>query len=259
MSPSEFDLRAFLREGEGQTPSADAIIARAEGIRRTRRVRFAQLAAAVVVTGLVGVGAVTLRGGTGGANTSAGGAAVESRYSAGGQTAGDATAGDARAGAAGGAYAPAATAPTAPSAAAAPAACPTSLPALTGPPNGGKALFARPVAGVTVCSYYPAAVGPHGFAIYEGARVSALVDALENGSASPPQEYCPLTRTAAGVALLILPRADDGTMLPSVVVTYEGCRWTATNGSVVRYGVKLPEFVPGAERPIGPISGSPAR
>ena len=61
MSPTEFELRAALRDGEGRGPDPDTIIRRANDLRRQRRTRIGgSLAAAAVVAGLAVAGGVLL-------------------------------------------------------------------------------------------------------------------------------------------------------------------------------------------------------
>lgn len=67
MSPSEDELRAALHAGEGAGVDADAAIMRARATRRTRRIRFAGVAAAVLVVGGVAAGVTALSGGGPGA------------------------------------------------------------------------------------------------------------------------------------------------------------------------------------------------
>ncbi len=67
MSPNEFQLRAALRDGEGEHLDPDTVVARARAVtraRRDRRVRYLSVAAVVAVVGGIGtVAGVALSGG----------------------------------------------------------------------------------------------------------------------------------------------------------------------------------------------------
>ncbi len=264
MSPSEFDLRAALREGDGDVrpPDADAIIARAEGIRRSRRVRFAQLAAAVVVTGLVGVGAVALRAGghTSGAGSSANlGESAGQQYSA--RSDGTPAAGVA-------APVPSAAGNDAAAGTGA-AACPATPPRLAAPGGGGTGqfggdgpMFAGAPASVTVCVYRSGAVTGTGTVT---GRDAAEVATTLNAAATRNTASCPVPSEATrGAQILLLGSAADGTPLP-MVLGQLSCPNFTTNGTSVRYLWTPPQRVRAlvdaglsASAP-GRVSGSPAR
>jgi hypothetical protein len=75
MSPNEEQLRAALREGEGDRPNADLIIASARAARRSRRRVAAAIAASVAVVIAIGGGitALSLRSGNSPSSSAAAG------------------------------------------------------------------------------------------------------------------------------------------------------------------------------------------
>lgn len=270
MSPSEFDLRAFLREGEGPTPSADSVIARAEGIRRARRVRVAQVAAAVVVTGLVGVGVAGLAGGSNRHDASgraAGGSgATGQRYSgtevpAGAQSVAGAadprTAPAPRSSRSGTDYgSDQAASPVA-------AGCPASPPLLAAPGGGGTGqfggtgpLFDRPVTAMTVCAYRGSSLT--GSTTLSGGTAGDVAAGL-NAASPRVTSACPVpTRNAAGNDLALLLASAGGARLQPVVARL-ACPYFTTNGTAVRYA-PLPQPVRAVTEPTAaPVTGSPTR
>jgi hypothetical protein len=98
--PSEFDLRAALREGEGDGPDADLLIAAGQTRRAQRRVRLLSTAVVIAVVGGGAFGATQL----GGSHESGGSSADVAAGAAGGgqsaQAPGDAVRRSAQSGAA---------------------------------------------------------------------------------------------------------------------------------------------------------------
>jgi len=159
MSPSESQLRAALRAGEGQPVNPELVIAHARAVRHNRRMRVGSIAAAVIAVGGIGTGIAALNTGPNGSDGSS-------------NTAGGAIAGDKAA-------APEATAPrAAPGTAGAAggsrggnngtdaASCPDKPIRLMIPGGGGTGqfggsgpLFAEPVGSIRVCGYAAASLG----------------------------------------------------------------------------------------------------
>lgn len=87
MSPSEAQLRAALHEGEGQGLDAGLLIAHASRVRRERRRRINQAAAATLAVGVLGAGFTLLVGG-GYGDQAGGGTSASQRTTAAGSAAG---------------------------------------------------------------------------------------------------------------------------------------------------------------------------
>jgi hypothetical protein len=248
MSPTEFDLRAALRDGEGDEPNADQLILHGRARVAQRRTRILSAAAVVaVVTGLGG-GIALLAHGSGG----------ESAGNAGG-TAGGA---DSAFGAAAGASAPAAAAPQAASSLAERGLsgtlqipCPAALPQYLLPGGGGTGqfgadspLFGKPVRAVVVCAYGPAAKAtdrgaahPARLELADGAatRLAASLDATPSAPATGP--HCP-SSPAGPYRFAIIGLTADGARAGTVTaeLTASGCTGQVTNGTAVRYGWSPP-------------------
>lgn len=232
MSPSEFDLRAALHEGdEGDLPDAGLIIAKATRMRYERRKRITAIASgiavtAVVVTGftlLVRIGSGQESGGSAGgaaasvprANIQAGRVPVAGSSASAAQ--GAQSSGDARSSAAA-------------------VACPKTFPQQALPGGGGtdqfgadSALFARPVGAVRICIYGIAGT-LSGAKDAQGWTATTFVQSLESGSKSP--QSCPVAIDEGSLAVYAF--ASDGSQLRPVTVRL-GCPELATNGTAVRY------------------------
>jgi hypothetical protein len=246
MSPTEFELRAALRAGEGDGVDADAVIGRAMSVRHARRVRVGSIAAAAIVVGAVSVGAVTLNGNghsrmNAGSGTSLDRAGLDYASS---QSAGTSN------GVGGGASAPTSgnvpkqELPVNPAA----AACPASAPQLVLPGGGGSGqfgsgdpLFASAVAHIRVCGY---ASGNHttaqGVSIdLSGSQAAALALEISSGSITSSAKPCPTLAPGQRKAQLDLIASDtQGKAMDPVVVTVF-CGNMATNGTAVRYDFTL--------------------
>lgn len=252
MSPSEFDLRAALRDGEDDARlDVDGVVAGARGRLAQRRMRVLSAAAAVVVVGGAGVAAATVWG----------------RGNDGRQQAGPATAATAT----GSAVTPTTTTPTtttpataAPDAGAAqassraaagsvPAAvCPTTYPQVLLPGGGSPgqfgsdgAMFAKPVASLFVCGYgagvTTAPVTP-AVRVYTESSAAALAASIEHAAKTPPAERCPAIVLANRNRLVLVAIATDGTRERDVTTTLSvpACGVRVTNGTAIRYSWQPP-------------------
>ena len=151
MSPNEFQLRAALRDGEGDSIDPDTVIMRARAMnqaRHDRRIRYLSVAAVVAVVGGIGtVAGVALTGGdNGGSHSTADSARKAANSEAGGAATAPSAAGKPIAG---GPMARAAAIP-----------CPATAPTLQLPGGGGSgqfgsngSLFSGPVESVKICAY----------------------------------------------------------------------------------------------------------
>ena len=276
MSPTEHDLRAALRDGEGDAPSAGGIVARGRALRAKRRSHLLYAAVAIVLVGGVGVGGAFLLGNstTDSKNNSlsgaAGGASSDNTY---GQAHSGGTSGSAKAlvPSRGGVRSPDAVA------------CPSSLPryllpggSRAGQLGGDGPLFRQPVRALVVCSYgaVGGAVGskptPPARLVLTGNEATVLADSLEHAAKTKPAGLCPDIRSADEQALAILGLAGDGSTVGTVTTTINrpACAVQVTNGSAVRYAwtpppqlaPKLAGLNPQAGRSHGPVvPGSPSR
>jgi hypothetical protein len=224
VSPTEFQLRAALHEGEGQPLQAGAIIARAEAIQDRRRKRVTSLAAAAVVVGAVSAGGALL------ANT---GSSERNASSA-----GSADSGAHRAASGPEARTPSLSVPIAPPNG---LACP-ALPPDPGSPAAGSSarrapLFDEPVASITACGY--ASSGPTdaerlvGSTLLTGANAEALVRSVNSASTEVIAIPCPAPLERHSLVLLAVD--PHGTPAQPVVASLD-CGGAITNGTAVRYG-----------------------
>ena len=232
MSPSESELRAALRAGQGEALDTERVISRAQVARRQRQVRYASVAAVTAIVAGVGVAAgIALSGGDRPAlNTVAGGSA------------GSAAAAPR---AAGGVLSPSGTM--------AAMQCPAILPVLrTAPAYAPAPLMPEPVASITVCLYAETGGPPlrdrGGATITEsigGEQATTLAESLNNASTVKQGRMCPLYRTANGRTLLMTGIRADGTELPPVEasVLQNPCGQAVTNGTAVRYDWAPPSLL----------------
>lgn len=234
MSPSEFDLRAALHDGEDDARlDVDHVVAGARGRLAQRRVRVLSAAAAVVVVAGAGVAAASIRGG--GSAPRAGSGSPSSRGSA--------------------APTPAATRPTPHRAAGAstPArACPETYPQVLLPGGGSPgqfgsdgAMFAKPVATLFVCGYgsgfTPGTVVP-AVRVYTGSSAAALAASIEKAARTPPAERCPAIVLASQNRLVLAALATDGSRerVVTTTLTVPTCGVRLTNGTAIRYAWQPP-------------------
>ena len=268
MSPSESELRSFLRTGEGDRVDPDALIAHARGVRHNRRVRLASVAAAVIAVGTVGAGAVALGAGNSGSpsadRNALGKSATPSEIGA----------------------------PTRP---AAPAPAPSgfsersdagvcpSLPLRLMLPGGGgtgqfggdQPLFDGSVTSMRICGYAPAGLTAQvkysSTTVLTAPAANEIAMSLNAAPTTREIRPCPLRQTRE---LIIYAKTAAGASLKPVVVDYSSCAPFATNGTAARYDWVPPKGVapllsalmtPDPDAPSSPggksfePSGSPVR
>jgi hypothetical protein len=268
MSPSEFDLRAALHDGEGDPVDAGAVIAAGQAriARRRTHLRNGAVTAALLAA-LVGGGIAVFSGGsdrkTAGGN---GGGTVDTRGA-------DAKAGGGAAGGAGGATAPRPSSSPAvpgPAAAAPSATCSASAPQAPSARSADPSapMFAKPVSSIVVCAYSQGnQTGRPRASVLTGAQAREFAASLENASKTRPSGMCPDYISADERRLAVRASTADGTPLQVVVTTINAapCRVVATNGTAVRYAWSPPvDLGPVLRQLVGPQQevpkqGSPAR
>jgi hypothetical protein len=245
MSPSESDLRAALRHGEGDVPNVDVVIAGAREARAQRRGRLLSVAAVTVLVAGAATGGAVLFGGSGSNDVDHGGG-----MRAPGATPSPPEVSSTASGAAGGAGGTAATG-SAP-------ACPTSLPRYLLPGGGSPGqfgstgpLFSKPVATVVVCGYgaEAQAVGHNpsipARLVLTGARATQLADSLENAPTQLAHVNCPDIVAGDARALAMIGVAADGSEVGTVTanLTQPACNVRVTNGTAVRYNWQPPASI----------------
>ena len=239
MSPTEFDLRAALRDGEGDDGGGapldvDAIVDAARAHRNQRRTRILSAAAAVVVVAAAGVGgALLIHRDSGGSGGQAGASSLPHTAPSANSRSGNL-----------------------PSHAAGPSSslhlgCPTAFPQQMMPGGGSPGqfgsdgpMFAQPVASVRVCAYGSGAapvVQPAQLDL-TGTQATALADSLENASRARSYKSCPVARNPGENRLAIYATTPGNTQLPVVTATLTRpvCDVVATNGTAVRYDWRPP-------------------
>ena len=246
MSPSEFDLRAALREGEGDGIDAGRLIANANRIRRDRRRRINTGLGIAAVVGVLGTfGALIGTSGGGGDSTAGGSAASRQDFGA---------------------------AATRPSSNAAAHGRDTSLAPVPSPPGrrshgmtaqAGRACPATPVhimrpgaistadnrlfpahlAAISACAY-PASGTTVGGAFVTGAAAQSLARALDSAPAVPaPSGACGAPFAGRGTVQLQV-YDSSGTALAPVTVVPSCNQAKVTNGTVTKYPRRLPAPLP---------------
>jgi hypothetical protein len=258
MSPTEFDLRQALRDGEGDGVDAGLIIFAARERRAHRRHVLLSAAAAVIVVGGVAGGITALAGNSPG-DTSAAGANAPAGL---GSSAGPSLGGTHRA-------------PTGRDVKPGNAPLPTAdgsgpyssnlqirfrcarQPVRTTLPGSGTAslgatgeLLAGPVSEYHVCvtpfrfgtaGPAPRAAKPQHITL-TGSAADALTTSIENASRAPARIECPMIRTAETVVISIVPVTPAGKTLAPIVVSSSLplCNAPITNGTSVRYNWQVP-------------------
>jgi hypothetical protein len=214
MSPNEEQLRAALREGEGDRPNADLIIASARAARRSRRRVAAAIAASVAVVIAIGGGitALSLRSGN---STSSG--AVASRS----QPLPTSAAGAAPPGARPGAELP----PIAPSA----LACPSTPPTIAMPNTSAGRLLPDGITAVRICLYQVGTPKFAGTTELTGSAAEQLARRLEDSPLPTPTTAC--TADLGPTAVILASTAKKNA--PTVVGNLGGCG-EITNGQAAR-------------------------
>lgn len=259
MSPSENDLRAALRDGEGEPLDVDHVLARGRAARTRRRARALNTAAAVaVVAGLATGGTLLANSETSGSNS---GASPGGAKAAGGASFGSASGTSPKVGSSaqdygsGGAArrpSPSGQVAIAGGTSASPA-CPTSLPRAVLPGSsadvqpGGRAavpLFSAPPQSLVVCAYGSLAVALGTSApaprrlVLTGRDATTVADSLEKASPTKPTGMCPQWRRADEQALAIIGVGGDGARVGTVTTTVNRppCSVVVSNGHTQRYG-----------------------
>ncbi len=235
MTPSESQLRAALRDGEGQALDVDSVVAGAARLHRARRQRLASVAGAVIVVGGIGVGVVAVgRDGSGGPDTAL------AQRTAGATPATPAAGTGSRAGTAPRTRARAASMPA--DAAGTAIACPAHAPRLAAPGGGGTggfggsdALYAAPISAAKVCAYLDGADGVATTQVLTGAQAAELATSLEQAPSSRRRRECPNSTSEAGGPTLVIYALDAAGHRLRVVTASLGCPGLVTNGTATRY------------------------
>lgn len=256
--PSEFDLRAALRDGEGDEPDVNQVIIAGDARRAQRRSRILSAAVVIAVVGGLGLGAAEFGGSGGSGGGSADSAALHGR---------------AVPQAAGGLAAPAM--PSAAKAALADVNCPSAAPhyALSGGMNSyGSAtqLFTGRVTSVVVCAYgaaFEAASSPslHPARLeLAGRQAVSLARSLETAPTAVPSTTCDST-TAEQFAVIPVDASGTTGQTVTAQLPSTACGAVVTNGTAVRYNwhpppeiaAKLDELS-STEPPDASVSASPS-
>jgi len=243
MAPSEFDLRAALRDGEGEGLDADPLISQGRARAAHHRVRLLSGVAVVAVVAAGAVGASQLRGSGDSGSSSATGSA------AGGVAAAPA-------------HAPLQSASTESAyrvggasmlaAKAAAIGCPPVAPEFA-PPNGrtgrygaAQPFFRQPVAAMIVCAYgstRTAATAPERQPArleLSGSQATGLAASMVQASSLPITQPCP---AGAGQKFAMIGLAGNGTRVGTVAAdldTRRACASTVANATAARYGWSPP-------------------
>ncbi len=245
MSPNEAQLRAALRDGEGNRVDVDAVVASALRVRHARRQRLSAIAGAVIVVAGVAGGAALLGRGDHNSTTASSGERSVPSFSATSDR-------SAQPPAAAGGSDSAATAIR----------CPAQLPRLLRPGGGatatfggGGALFAAPIAAAKVCAYLNGTGGDS--QVLDATQATELAASVERAPASRGTRLCPNSTTGNDPpAFVIFAVTAAGKRLPVVTATL-GCPGLVTNGSAIRYNWSPPSSVSAliteraASRPTG--------
>ncbi|WP_375499504.1 hypothetical protein [uncultured Jatrophihabitans sp.] len=228
MSPSESDLRAALRDGEGDyRPDVDALVAHIRAGRGQRRTRVLGIAAAVIVVVAAAVGGAVIWGGSEGNQQSADPSASASHFHS----------------------RPLSVTPSSPatsSPGAVSVTCPSSAPRPIDPPvrvpttAPKMAMFTAPVHTLVVCSYTDAAA-PRQVTL-TGSAATALTDSIEGASPARQPILCPDIATGETTLLALIPVTGDGTVLPTVTtdISVPDCNEPISNGTAARYNWRPP-------------------
>ena len=261
MSPSEADLRAALRDGEGDDLDVDRIVAGGRAVRAQRRARVMTTAAVTVLVAGLGTGVALLNNGngdTGSSSKAGGGTSFDQRQT-------DSANGGANGGAGGSSVGipPKAAA----GAAVADVRCPTTLPDYRLPGGGSPGqfgadgpLFRGSVVSVVVCAYgTPSAAStarPQRLVLTDGAA-RAVVDSLEKAPQTKPTGACPMLRTADAQALALLGISAEGKVVDTVTTTVgdPACSVRVTNGTALRYRWLPPTVLRTALAQVNPSAG----
>ncbi len=262
MSPTESDLRAALRDGEGDGPDIDRLLAGGRARQAQSRMHLLAAAAVVLVVAGAGAGGALLWGGSSGGQTHAAGSANSN---------GDADGSAALRGqAAGGSVSHDANKAAAPQAAPA-VGCPATQPHPMLPGGGSPgqfgtdgAMYSRAVSVVVVCSY-----GSPGQAADEtteparlvltGTHATELATSLERAPTTRSPGACPTYATSTPRVLALIGVAADGQTVGTVTTTLvvPACNVQVTNGTAVRYQWAPPSDLQTLLITLTPGSGAP--
>lgn len=244
MSPSESELRAALRHGEGEAVNAAAIIAHAEQLRRQRRVRLGSIAAAMVTVAVIGTG----------------GALVWTGHRFGPKLYADNTPAAPAAGQSPSAS-PSGSIASGPLNDAARIACPARPPRLMLPGGGSPgqfgssaSLFSGPVEAVKVCGYSVLGTtsSPTQHTVLTGEHATELAASLDAASTRLLPIPCPVPADAT-TTLVVIGASRSGTAMAPVVVPLT-CNGRVTNGTAVRYNWRPPATL----APLLPLGAMPS-
>lgn len=237
MTWDESELRAALRDGEGQTLSPGHIVALAEARQQRRHDRIRTAAVAVVVTGLFGGGiaALTQLGGSSeSASSNSGGKYAQSGF--GGDRAAGGAAGSSAGAAGGKALHGSAPQPLAPGASAA-GACPPHPAAIRWPAdkaaNTTAPLFTGKVTSITLCGYrgkLQRVQTLRGASVLRGAQAQELADSINASPAGVRAISCPPPMYSRSVVLYPV----SGTTPGATVLLATTCGIDVTDGHAER-------------------------
>lgn len=254
MSPTEFDLRRALSDGEGDGVDAGLIIFAARERRARRRHAMLSAAAAVIVVGGIAGGIAALAGNS--TDTGSASAAGSNSYApnsvkappAGGSSEGGGA--DVASSAGSSAMKPQGTATNGFTCARRP--LHLTLPGRGTPPQLGATgeLLTGPVQSYRVCltpfrmmlaQATPQSRPPLRFTV-TGAAADALTASIQNASRTPKNLACPDIRTAESVVITIVPVSPSGKAEQPLVVStpLPTCNTVITNGTSVRYNWQMP-------------------
>jgi hypothetical protein len=240
VSPSEADLRAALRDGEGDRVDPYDIIHAVRERRAHRRTVLLSAAAAVVFVGAAAAGGAALFNSGSGNNN--GGANLAGGNGGGALNAAGNSSQPMRRGAQTAAHKPGFV-----------SMCVSPQIRRT-PTNGNESsgsLLSGPVTSFVVCAtpesstgsgHTPQTASP---VTVTGAAARSLVASLSNAATSPVRTVCPFSNATTRITLLMTPVTAAGEHLPALSATIESaaCGAMVTNGTTTRYGWRLPPRV----------------
>lgn len=237
MSPSESDLRAALRAGEGDALDPDSVLSAARAVRRQRRVRIASAAGAVVIVAAIGggVGIADLR--PSGTPTAQSPTAQSPAASA-----GRSPSGSQRLLYGSGGAAPTGSAVSALTCPASPATYAVPGGGGTGRFGGNGALFDQPVAAMKVCIYPSAAGARPRSIVLRGVDAQRVVTSLNEAPTSLRGRMCPDLMPQNELTFEFLAISTAGEQLHPVT-SEPGCRGRSTNGTAIRFSWSPPASV----------------
>lgn len=242
MSPSEADLRAALREGEGDGVDPYDIIFAARQQRAHRRTVLLSAAAAVIFVGGAAAGGAALIN-AGNPSTTGGGNGAGNAAQAAGRSA--ALPSIVRQGSH--QLIPEHGTMNRPAEPLIPL-CLTPQIRRTPTSGGTKTsgpLLVSPVQSFIICEYSVTSLRNTRSAaplVVSGAAARSLVASLANTATTPVPPTCPLNKPEAGLALTMTPVAPDGRHLTplTAMITKPECTTTVSNGTSIRYGWQVP-------------------